>query len=189
MQGYYQDDTGYLTHNGNHDQALAIALTILSVLAGTIITMYLIVHANADSVWEGDKRSVSMPDGVIWYLMLVPFSSYYTVQISRMTYRYILGYEHWISPYSIDPLSFQIHPAADLVKGIFLSCFVLVGVAVGTLSMKFPTSYTVGLATFYTTTTVLIVSVVLIPSIIMTMQYIRRVRLRKLETYRRLGGE
>lgn len=186
MRGYYRDREPYLTGSHRRDNRAFYVLLFLLFNASMVMTTWAVWAKNPVADWK--DYDVLMSGPVLLWLTLGLGSLFYVLQMLRMAYYYVAGWENWMADEPrID--TFEVHPGIDIVRGLIV-CIVN-GVAVGIINIVMQNTHARDTALQYGTivTTSFALITVVTPMIIFAMVRVRDYRLRQLETYRQLGGE
>jgi len=142
---------------------------------------------NPSPLWESVNHVHLSTSTFLILLVYIPVA-FYIIQILRMSYYYCKGYEQWLgSQAELD--TFEVHPAMDLLRATMILCTTSFGLGMITWIMQNTSSRTRALELgIYVTGSVILLAVIA-PITIVAMQKIRVNNLRKIETYRQLGGD
>jgi hypothetical protein len=185
MQGYHVDRLPYLTGSQKYDTILFYMVLVVLFNVATV--------AATQAIWENNPGAdwASMDEKLPIYTMAWPLVTalvFYALQIFRMLYYYAIGWENWASDQGQYD-TFSVDPLKDIVRALSMGLSVLMGmVAISAVTVATSTRDT-ALAHAHTASWLLAIVSIGLPFAIFGMQQMRKHQLRKLETYRELGGD
>lgn len=187
MRGAYRNHYTYLTGSKHSDRITLLFMLGVLLTFSMGYTVYDTYTNNPSPLWESDIHVHLSKSTFLILLVYIPVA-FYIMQILRMAYYYCKGYEQW---FGAEPSleTFEVHPAMDLLRAIIVLGTTSVGIGMITFIMQNQSSRTRALELgIYVTCSVILLAVIT-PITIVAMQKIRLHNLRRIETYRQLGGD
>ena len=187
MRGAYREHFTYLTGSRHSDRiTLWIMLGVLLTFSMGY-TVYDTYTNNPSPTWESVNH-VNLSTSTLFMLLVYIPVSFYIIQMLRMAYYYCKGYEQWHGG-SADFDTLEVNVIMDLCRAIVILGTTAIGCGLITWIMQ-PTSlrtHALGLGIYVTGSVILMA--VIAPMTIVAMQKLRMYNLRRIETYRQLGGD
>lgn len=186
MRGYYEDQRPYLTNSEDNDFILLCVLAVLTFNFSLCYASVELIAANVHLDWEPSNVNMT-PVSAMISIFAVP-AGFYIFQALRTLYRYTAGFEQW---YNDRPefFTFELHLGIDFIRAFLLIVITGAGTGLANLVLQHTSLRANAIDNAYYLCTGFIVASVVIPAFFYTIYRIRLYRLRKLETYRQLGGQ
>jgi hypothetical protein len=185
MRGYKVDEYPYLTGDRNKDRYVLGALSLVYFNFAFAFSVYGLYDHNTAPVWQ--TKDIRMPGDVArWVIVYLPLC-FYLFQNIRMIYMYVTGIEWWKSPNPVFD-TFEVCPLFDFFRTCAFVTIGLVGLGFANAIMQHTDLRADALMYGSRTAIVMSILTVLVPLVIILLQRWRRHNLRKLATYRELGG-
>lgn len=186
MKGYYHDRRSYLTGDEDRDIMLALVLCVLVFNFSVCMSAYALLKYNVHADWA--ENGVVFTGAEAFHSVFTVPLAFIAIQYLRSLFRYTAGYEHWHHD-NAEFLSFELHLGFEWVRGLILLVICLAGVGLQNAVLQHTDMRSDAVDYGYGISVGFIIASIAVPLFFYAIYKIRQHRLRKLETYRQLGGE